>query len=572
MEDALQFLKAHWEPIFGVVALGIAFLAWRFPQTNRDGKLSRWFQAQNVPPSEGKEFTILVADLDGDDENFTQTQHVVDALNREDLAAHRNLQVLRISEGGDTAENIQQAEATGRSWLAAQNADLLVWGRVVEANQTLRLRFLSASDASQTDQAYILAEDTFELPQSFSEDLSAILAVTVIASLAPAFDDNDPWLAQRLTPIVEKVGRLLESELPSISKETGAAIQHAYATGAWVLGERTGKLKWLQAAVAAFEAALEIRTREATPLDWAKTQNNLGNALSTWGARGDGTKRLQAAVAAYKSVLEIYSREALPLDWAMIQSNLGAVLQVWGERDNDTRGLQEAVTALEASLEVLTKEALPHQWAMSQNNLSNALRIWGAREEGTLRLRLAVAACEAALEVRTREALPVKWATTHINLGAALNTWGEREEGTQRLQAAVAAYEQALEVLTKETLPLDWALTQNNLGNALRTWAEREDDIQRLQAAVAAYEAALEVRTKEALPLDWAMTQNNLGAALRTWGIREEGTQRLQAAVIAFEAALEVYERAGAIYFVDGVRTNLDEAKTLIAERTPPSN
>ena len=115
-------------------------------------------------------------------------------------------------------------------------------------------------------------------------------------------------------------------------------------------------------------------------------------------------------------------------------------------------------------------------------------------------------------------------------------------------------------------------MIQSNLGAVLQVWGERDNDTRGLQEAVTALEASLEVLTKEALPHQWGMSQNNLSNALRIWGIREEGTQRLQAAVIAFEAALEVYERAGAIYFVDGVRTNLDEAKTLIAERTPPSN
>ena len=43
----------------------------------------------------------------------------------------------------------------------------------------------------------------------------------------------------------------------------------------------------LEAAAAAFEAALLERTRERVPLDWATTENNLGLALtglSTWDA------------------------------------------------------------------------------------------------------------------------------------------------------------------------------------------------------------------------------------------------------------------------------------------------
>jgi hypothetical protein len=43
------------------------------------------------------------------------------------------------------------------------------------------------------------------------------------------------------------------------------------------------------------------------PLDWAATQNNLGNALETLGERESGTAELQAAVTAWDACLAIVS-------------------------------------------------------------------------------------------------------------------------------------------------------------------------------------------------------------------------------------------------------------------------
>jgi hypothetical protein len=40
------------------------------------------------------------------------------------------------------------------------------------------------------------------------------------------------------------------------------------------------------------------------PLQWATTQNNLGNVLSTLGERESGKARLEEAVAAYRAALE----------------------------------------------------------------------------------------------------------------------------------------------------------------------------------------------------------------------------------------------------------------------------
>jgi hypothetical protein len=60
--------------------------------------------------------------------------------------------------------------------------------------------------------------------------------------------------------------------------------------------------------VTSYREALKERTREKVPLDWAVTQNNLGNALMMLGERKSDPARLQDAVSAYNNALAI-SRE-----------------------------------------------------------------------------------------------------------------------------------------------------------------------------------------------------------------------------------------------------------------------
>jgi hypothetical protein len=67
----------------------------------------------------------------------------------------------------------------------------------------------------------------------------------------------------------------------------------------------------LRRAVQAHEAALEERTRERAPLDWAQTQNNLGNALLVLGERGDDAA-LGRAVQAVEAALGEYRRLGAP--------------------------------------------------------------------------------------------------------------------------------------------------------------------------------------------------------------------------------------------------------------------
>jgi tetratricopeptide (TPR) repeat protein len=92
------------------------------------------------------------------------------------------------------------------------------------------------------------------------------------------------------------------------------------------------------------------RTKAREPLDWATTQNNLGNALWALGAREADKTRLEEAVAAYRNALEERTRGRVPLDWATTQNNLGNVLVTLGEREAGTARLEEAVAAYRASL------------------------------------------------------------------------------------------------------------------------------------------------------------------------------------------------------------------------------
>jgi tetratricopeptide (TPR) repeat protein len=135
------------------------------------------------------------------------------------------------------------------------------------------------------------------------------------------------------------------------------------------------------------------------PLDWATTQNNLGNALWRLGERSDSRARLEQAVSAYRAALEVWTREAVPLGWAMAHDNLGNALASLGERSGDPDRLEEAVHAYRAALEVRTRKTVPLDWAATQNNLGAALTSLGERLDSPERLEEAVSAFREALDV-----------------------------------------------------------------------------------------------------------------------------------------------------------------------------
>lgn len=126
----------------------------------------------------------------------------------------------------------------------------------------------------------------------------------------------------------------------------------------------------------------------------------------------------------------------MPLDWAATQNNLGNALQALGQREPGTGRLEDAVAAYCAALEERTRERVPLDWARTQNNLGNALRTLGEREPGTVRLKEAVAAYRAALEEQTRERVPLDWATIQMNLGVSHRLLGERTRDRETLALA----------------------------------------------------------------------------------------------------------------------------------------
>ena len=82
----------------------------------------------------------------------------------------------------------------------------------------------------------------------------------------------------------------------------------------------------------AYREALKEYTQERAPLQWAGTQNNLGNALLRLGERESGTQRLAEAVAAYHDALEEWTEKAAPYWHNIAQENLDRANAMLAER------------------------------------------------------------------------------------------------------------------------------------------------------------------------------------------------------------------------------------------------
>ena len=124
----------------------------------------------------------------------------------------------------------------------------------------------------------------------------------------------------------------------------------------------------LSQAVAAYRAALQVRTQADHPVNWAMTQNNLGNTLSDQGTRtsgADGADLLTESVTAYRAALQVRTQANHPVDWAMTQENIAVAHCEISEHDScDTTKpeLQNALVAIDAALTVYDPEHMSYDY------------------------------------------------------------------------------------------------------------------------------------------------------------------------------------------------------------------
>jgi hypothetical protein len=81
--------------------------------------------------------------------------------------------------------------------------------------------------------------------------------------------------------------------------------------------------------------ALEEWKRESFPQAWALVQHNLGNLLLDLGQREARSDRLEEAVVAFSLALEERTQQYGPLDWATTTAMLGKAQRLIADRTGD---------------------------------------------------------------------------------------------------------------------------------------------------------------------------------------------------------------------------------------------
>ena len=340
--------------------------------------------ARSYQSASGRKFAVAVARLEGDEQR-QELKKLMRAMQDyfEGIEVHEVSRMIILRPGNQDAA-LEAGHAEARRLLRDAGVNAHVWGEVLSAGAEKQLRLhwtlADAASGAKSTERYASAGD-FDLPPMFWEDLSITLVTIVTATAAEILGEEGRFIADRLKDLLPKTATLLRTARARWKESAWAKVAFAHAVAAATYGEQAGDNGALMEAVSMFQDILGAYTREKVPLDWAMTQNNLGNALATLGGRESDPARLTEAVAAYREALKERTREKVPLQWAMTQNNLGTALGTLGEREADPARLEEAAGAYEAALLVFRVAKADHYVQGAERNLERVQKEISKRKD-----------------------------------------------------------------------------------------------------------------------------------------------------------------------------------------------
>jgi hypothetical protein len=118
-----------------------------------------------------------------------------------------------------------------------------------------------------------------------------MLQLVMVTQYTQVAAQEGRYVADKLLPFIEKVRALLpQTQAEGWTNDSRVQVKATLADSLKVYGEQAGDNATLQEAIGYYQDVLQERTRARVPLDWAMTQNNLGNALDDLGTRTTRTR------------------------------------------------------------------------------------------------------------------------------------------------------------------------------------------------------------------------------------------------------------------------------------------
>jgi len=556
MEEA-QSNRMSWVKVLRWVGLGVAGAAlsavvgWFTPLANpiRNWTLDAMRELTAPLPAAfaDGQYGVLVADFAGDSSDRQQTRRLYEALEAQFpeqglIRLERLPRVIRIL--GEHSGSRDAAEARAREFLAASNAELVIWGESRADNAELVIRY---TGRTATGGEFFRSFTDQTIRSELAGTLAPTIAATLIAGASQSYD-GEQFPEPNLDNAIERMEELLASEPEWLTNRLRSELAHVLGVLQFRKGHTTGSRSALLHSAAAFRMSITSASRENQLAIWAGSQDGLGNALSVLGENEPTNANLHAAIEAFREALSARTPETTPFYWATTQMNLGITLTSLAVRTQQPLLFRDSIQAFEQAESAITATTHPELWARLQNNFAQTLRKLAEHSGQIEPLREAVRRFRDAARVAEQTESRFVWAAAQRNLGVALTLMGQATRDPSALRDAVIAINNAIDATPRQTAPSLWASTQRSLSHAHLAIAELEPAAANLTLAADALNQALLVFTEQQHPGDWAWTQNDWGLLLEITGDRTSGEAARQAygqSAMRFEAAYRAMARVG---------------------------
>ena len=413
--------------------------------TRRPGK-----KAKNPAPTD---ILILVGKLPEDLED-TQHKLVLQALDGipgvRAVAVDRDLSrfVPGLSEQNATFndEVMKRATREARSWMSAQNADLLVWGNIEPTGRNIELHFVSTTSSPGERPGRFTPVNSLTVPVDFFTDWVGLIRAVALAAIDPRTFPQGRILRSALPAIAANARQMGLEPSPSMELGERASILFCYGNVCAVCAQLEGDRSWYHAAVEAWRSAIEMTSPDHGPI-LGQLYQQLGLVLQIIAERSNDTEFLEQAADAYRRALMHISRRRQSVDWGLVKYRLGCVLYKLDLAVGDDNALREAIHACQAARQVFNKYSHPIRLSEISNTLAQILQVYGDNVRSVPILEYAVKCCVSSLHVRTPDTAPLQWASIQNTLGSALfllakhtGEWDYMRQSSEAFRMALAIY------------------------------------------------------------------------------------------------------------------------------------
>lgn len=446
-------------------------------------RAASWWRRRQIVADEDGKVSILLAQLEGDDDQCSRRAAVALAIERRfgtGLTVTTWPEPLCLQEGSKLAREAAALQ-TASTWLRQTGCSALVWGHV-KGQRALALR-ISTERALGMERTYTLSEIELEVADLLPEDVAAGVIAEIISDPGVLLDLSVSTL-QRAKAKLEKA---LTLDLDG-NQRLPIVICHASVMS--LLGDFLLSDESLRNARKSLAEARSLLggggpSVLVANLDIIEAQMLVRSAL----AQGDMSALQRAVNLAKRARANVAdSPAAIRAQISMMVADL--LFSISCGKNMDFQILTESRLVAEEVVACIKPTDYPQIWAGARQTAGRGMVVEGLFMSDVSMLEKAVNAFKEASTVLDRAESPCNWAWIQRETGYAYFCLFERTKNVKYLRSASIAYQTALSESAFKERPAEFAMCQIHLALSLaHLFAENEEDnllVQALRLCLAA--------------------------------------------------------------------------------------